>query len=177
MNINWIYIKEVTAMLIYLHYTLGSHSLLEAVQGQYGDRTFSLGQVDADPSRCVLFDLSNRPDTVFNAGVDARVDYQVGADQLTDLVNLQSFNVEKSERQLLRQRLADALDDAKKYGVKTGLMLTRNDNNAAVMLTSLEEPQQFERWETGPGYEPLLKYSAPGPTNIYFHDNFVMDED
>lgn len=164
-------------MLIYLHYTLGSHSLLEAVQGQYGDRTFSLGQVDADPSRCVLFDLSNRPDTVFNAGVDARVDYQVGADQLTDLVNLQSFNVEKSERQLLRQRLADALDDAKKYGVKTGLMLTRNDNNAAVMLTSLEEPQQFERWETGPGYEPLLKYSAPGPTNIYFHDNFVMDED
>ena len=164
-------------MLIYLHYTLGSHGLLEAVQGQYGDRTFSLGQVDADPSRCVLFDLSNRPDTVFNAGVDARVDYQVGANQLTDLVNLQSFNVEKSERQLLRQRLADALDDAKKYGVKTGLMLTRNDNNAAVMLTSLEEPQQFERWETGPGYEPLLKYSAPGPTNIYFHDNFVMDED
>lgn len=164
-------------MLIYLHYTLGSHSLLEAVQGQYGDRTFSLGQVDADPSRCVLFDLSNRPDTVFNAGVDARVDYQVGADQLTDLVNLQSFNVEKSERQLLRQRLADALDDAKKYGVKTGLMLTRNDNNAAVMLTSWEEPQQFERWETDPGYEPLLKYSAPGPTNIYFHDNFVMDED
>lgn len=124
-----------------------------------------------------MFDLSNRPDTVFNAGVDARVDYQVGADQLTDLVNLQSFNVEKSERQLLRQRLADALDDAKKYGVKTGLMLTRNDNNAAVMLTSWEEPQQFERWETGPGYEPLLKYSAPGPTNIYFHDNFVMDED
>ena len=164
-------------MLIYLHYTLGSHGLLEAVQGQYGDRTFSLGQVDADPSRCVLFDLSNRPDTVFNAGVDARVDYQVGADQLTDLVNLQSFNVEKSERQLLRQRFVDALDDAKKYGVKTGLMLTRNDNNAAVMLTSWEEPQQFERWETGPGYEPLLKYSAPGPTNIYFHDNFVMDED
>lgn len=164
-------------MLIYLHYTLGSHGLLEAVQGQYGDRTFSLGQVDADPSRCVLFDLSNRPDTVFNAGVDARVNYQVGADQLTDLVNLQSFNVEKSERQLLRQRLADALDDAKKYGVKTGLMLTRNDNNAAVMLTSWEEPQQFERWETGSGYEPLLKYSAPGPTNIYFHDNFVMDED
>lgn len=164
-------------MLIYLHYTLGSHGLLEAVQGQYGDRTFSLGQVDAYPSRCVLFDLSNRPDTVFNAGVDARVDYQVGADQLTDLVNLQSFNVEKSERQLLRQRLVDALDDAKKYGVKTGLMLTRNDNNAAVMLTSWEEPQQFERWETGPGYEPLLKYSAPGPTNIYFHDNFVMDED
>ena len=164
-------------MLIYLHYTLGSHGLLEAVQGQYGDRTFSLGQVDADPSRCVLFDLSNRPDTVFNAGVDARVDYQVGADQLTDLVNLQSFNVEKSERQLLRQRVADALDDAKKYGVKTGLMLTRNDNNAAVMLTSWEEPQQFERWETGSGYEPLLKYSAPGPTNIYFHDNFVMDED
>ena len=164
-------------MLIYLHYTLGSHGLLEAVQGQYGDRTFSLGQVDADPSRCVLFDLSNRPDTVFNAGVDARVDYQVGADQLTDLVNLQSFNVEKSERQLLRQRLTDALDDAKKYGVKTGVMLTRNDNNAAVMLTSWEEPQQFERWETGSGYEPLLKYSAPGPTNIYFHDNFVMDED
>lgn len=164
-------------MLIYLHYTLGSHGLLEAVQGQYGDRTFSLGQVDADPSRCVLFDLSNRPNTVFNDGVDARVDYQVGADQLTDLVNLQYFNVEKSERQLLRQRLADALDDAKKYGVKTGLMLTRNDNNATVMLTSWEEPQQFERWETGPGYEPLLKYSAPGPTNIYFHDNFVMDED
>lgn len=101
----------------------------------------------------------------------------MGADQLTGLVNLQSFNVEKSERQLLRQRLADALDDAKKYGVKTGLMLTRNDNNAAVMLTSWEEPQQFERWETGPGYEPLLKYSAPGPANIYFHDNFVMDED
>lgn len=177
MDINWIYIKEVTAMLIYLHYTLGSHGLLAAMQEQYGDRTFSLGQVDADPSRCVLFDLSNRPDTVFNAGVDARVDYQVGADQLTGLVNLQSFNVEKSERQLLRQRLANALDDAKNYGVKTGLMLTRNDNNATVMLTSWEEPQQFERWETGPGYEPLLKYSAPGPANIYFHDNFVMDKD
>ncbi|MGJ3840147.1 hypothetical protein ACLOEU_04820 [Limosilactobacillus fermentum] len=167
MDINWIYIKEVTAMLIYLHYTLGSHGLLAAMQEQYGDRTFSLGQVDADPSRCVLFDLSNRPDTVFNAGVDA--------DQLTGLVNLQSFNVEKSERQLLRQRLANALDDAKNYGVKTELMLTRNDNNATVMLTSWEEPQQFERWETGPGYEPLLKYSAPGPA--YFHDNFVMDED
>lgn len=177
MDINWIYIKEVTAMLIYLHYTLGSHGLLAAMQEQYGDRTFSLGQVDADPSRCVLFDLSNRPDTVFNAGVDARVDYQVGADQLTGLVNLQSFNVEKSERQLLRKRLANALDDAKNYGVKTELMLTRNDNNATVMLTSWEEPQQFERWETGPGYEPLLKYSAPGPANIYFHDNFVMDED
>ena len=166
MDINWIYIKEVTAMLIYLHYTLGSDGLLAAMQEQYGDRTFSLGQVDADPSRCILFDLSNRPDTVFNAGVDARVDYQVGADQLTGLVNLQSFNVEKSERQLLRQRLANALDNAKNYDVKTGLM-----------LTSWEEPQQFERWETGPGYEPLLKYSAPGPANIYFHDNFVMDED
>ncbi|MDC6078944.1 HAD-IC family P-type ATPase [Limosilactobacillus fermentum] len=78
---------------------------------------------------------------------------------------------------MLRQRLADALDDAKNYGMKTGLMLTRNDNNATVMLTSWEEPQQFERWENGPGYEPLLKYSAPGPDNIYFHDNFIMDED
>ncbi|MGY0226290.1 hypothetical protein [Limosilactobacillus fermentum] len=36
-------------MLIYLHYTLGSHGLLAAMQEQYGDRTFSLGQVDADP--------------------------------------------------------------------------------------------------------------------------------
>ena len=114
---------------------------MAAKQERSGDRTSSLGQVDADPSRCILFDLSNRPDTVFNAGVDARVDYQVGADQLTGLVNLQSFNVEKSERQLLRQRLANALDDAKNCGVKTGLMLTRNDNNATVMLTSWVEPQ------------------------------------
>ncbi|MGY0226289.1 hypothetical protein [Limosilactobacillus fermentum] len=42
---------------------------------------------------------------------------------------------------MLRQRLANALDDAKNYGMKTGLMLTRNDNNATVMLTSWEEPQ------------------------------------
>lgn len=68
MDINWIYIKEVTAMLIYLHYTLGSDGLLAAMQEQYGDRTFSLGQVDADPSRCILFDLSNRPDMYLTPG-------------------------------------------------------------------------------------------------------------
>ena len=165
-------------MLAEISYALGSADFLRQRKAALSDRTLHLYESARQLDKYALVDLSGKK-SAFAAPIRLKTLHAVGNDEFRGFMSYQSFTLAKKDRTVLRKWAAELLDKsaASNKQLLSGYLLERTDDAATtVLLTWWQSAGDLETWLANPAYEPLRQFSAPGPQNEYFFDQYHLAE-
>lgn len=166
-------------MLKQISYALGSVDFLRQRQDENGGRALQLYKSARVAGKYVLFDLSGQS-SIFQSPVELVTRYQVGNDDFRGFLNYQSFTLDKREKEVMQKWAKQALDatiqNPDSQLLSAYLLERKDDTHTTVLLTWWQSLAAFDRWLNSSTYEPLRQFSAPGPRNQYFFDQYHLAE-
>lgn len=166
-------------MISKLSYTTGSRALLAKLVANHPERRLVMAASPVEKDHYALFDLSGQP-AIFHTPIQLTTLAAGGTlTPFGPIIHLESFNLDKDRRDVLRKRGLDLLSQLETFPGFVGGLMTSNDasSTTTVFVTTWQEASAISNWRDSQIYAPIRQYSTPGPENTYFHLDFIVNHD